>query len=89
MVNGVKYEYPFINSGGHPFLGEDKFFIGYVVINGRQYTDLKIKYDICIQKIVLNYTFFSPDIQCEYMVIVRGISDNEQPMHGECNFTEK
>ncbi len=59
LVNGIKYVYLFFNSSGHPFLGEDRFYTGYAVINGRQYPDLKIKYDICIQRIVLNHTFFS------------------------------
>lgn len=58
LVNGIKYEYLLFNSSGHPFLGEDRFYTGYAVINGRQYPDIKIKYDICIQRIVLNYTFF-------------------------------
>ncbi|GAH52909.1 unnamed protein product [marine sediment metagenome] len=58
LVNGVKYEYLFFISSGHPFLGEDRFYTGYAVINGRQYPDLKIKYDIYIQRIILNHTFF-------------------------------
>ncbi|MCK4700218.1 MAG: hypothetical protein KAT38_07780 [Bacteroidales bacterium] len=58
LVNGIKYVYPFFNPSDHPFLGEDRFYTGYVVINGRQFPNLKIKYDICIQRIVLDYTFF-------------------------------
>ena len=59
LVNGIKYVYPFFNPSDHPFLGEDRFYTGYAVINGRQFPDLKIKYDICIQRIVLNHAFYS------------------------------
>lgn len=33
--------------------------------------------------------FFSSDLQGDYMVIVRGITDDGQVMHGECSFTVK
>jgi len=33
--------------------------------------------------------FFSSDLQGDYMVIIRGIADDGQVMHGECNFTVK
>ena len=59
LVNGVKYLYPFFNPSDHPFLGENRFYTGSAVINGCKYPDLKIKYDICIQRIVLNHTFYS------------------------------
>lgn len=59
LVNGIKYVYPFFNPSDHPFLGEDRFYTGYAVINGRQYPDIKIKYDICIQRIILNHAFYS------------------------------
>ncbi len=59
LINGIKYVYPFFNSSDHPFLGEDRFYTGYAVINGRQFPDLKLKFDICIQRIVLNHPFFS------------------------------
>lgn len=59
LVNGTIYGNLFFISSGHPFLGEDRFYTGYAVINGRQYLDLKIKYDICIQRIVLIHTFTS------------------------------
>jgi len=59
LVNGIKYEYTFFNPSDHPFLGEDRFYTGSAVINGRQFPDLKIKYDVCIQKIVLNHSFYS------------------------------
>jgi len=59
LINGIKYVYPFFNPSDHPFLGEDRFYTGSAVINGRQFPDLKIKYDICIQRIVLNHVFFS------------------------------
>jgi len=33
--------------------------------------------------------FFSSDLKGDYMVIIRGITDDGQPMHGECSFTVK
>ena len=33
--------------------------------------------------------FFSFDLKGDYMVIIRGITDDGQPMHGECSFTVK
>ena len=61
LVNGVKYVYTFFNPSDHPFLGEDRFYTGSAVINGCQFPDLKIKYDIWIQRIVLNHTFYSDE----------------------------
>ena len=33
--------------------------------------------------------FFSSDLQGDYMIIVRGITNDGQPMHGECSITVK
>ncbi|MCK4700141.1 MAG: hypothetical protein KAT38_07390, partial [Bacteroidales bacterium] len=38
---------------------------------------------------IVNLDFFSSDLQGDYMVIVRGITDDGQVMHGECSFTVK
>lgn len=57
LVNGAKYVYLYLNSNEHPFLGNDRFYTGSVIINNRQYPDIEIKYDIYNQSIILNHTF--------------------------------
>ena len=59
LVNGIRYLYPYARAHGHPFLGENRFYTGYAVINGHYYQDLLFKYDICNQQIILNHTFLS------------------------------
>ncbi len=59
LVNGIRYLYPYARAFGHPFLGENRFYTGYAVINGQYYPELHFKYDICNQQIILNHTFLS------------------------------
>ncbi len=59
LVNGIRYLYPYARAHGHPFLGENRFYTGYAVINGHYYQDLLFKYDICNQQLILNHTFLS------------------------------
>ena len=58
LINGIKYLYLYSNSNGHPFLGEDRFYNGRLVINGREYQGVHLKYDIYNQNIILQYFLF-------------------------------
>jgi hypothetical protein len=59
LINGRRYVNLYPTAAGHPFLGEDKFYRGNIVINNISYTNVDIKYDICNQKIHLQYPYFS------------------------------
>jgi len=39
--------------------------------------------------VTVGLDFFSSDLQGDYMVIIRGITDDGQVIHGECSFTVK
>jgi len=59
LINGIKYLnlYPF--SKGHPFLDDDKFYKGNLMINNELYQGVEIKYDIHNQQVILQYHHFS------------------------------
>jgi hypothetical protein len=59
LINGRRYVNLYPTAEGHPYFGEDKFYRGYIVINNISYTNVEIKYDICNQKIILQYPHFS------------------------------
>ena len=58
LINGIQYVNPFSDSEEHPFLGDDQFYDGYAVINDRQYSGLRLKYDIYRHGVVLRYEPF-------------------------------
>lgn len=58
-MNGLRYINIYPSAEGHPFLDEDRFYQGNVVINKQLYRDVEIKYDICNQEIILQYQYFS------------------------------
>jgi hypothetical protein len=59
LMNGIRYINIYPSAEGHPFLGEDRFYQGNVVINNQLFRDVEIKYDICNQEIILQYQHFS------------------------------
>ncbi len=59
LINGIRYLNLFPNSDGHPFLAEDQFYNGRLVIGNTEYVDVDFKYDICDQNIILQYSPFS------------------------------
>ncbi len=59
LINGTRYVNLYPTAEGHPFLGEDDFYRGNIVINNISYSNVEIKYDICNQKIILQYPYFS------------------------------
>ena len=58
LVNGIRYLNLYPTAEGHPFLGEDRFYKGTIVINKKVYQDVELKYDICNQEIILQYSYF-------------------------------
>ncbi|MCK4855053.1 MAG: hypothetical protein KAT31_12340 [Bacteroidales bacterium] len=53
LINGIEYVNLHIQSEGHKFLDEDKFYKGRVVIDNKVYKDVFLKYDIYNQKVLL------------------------------------
>jgi hypothetical protein len=52
LVNGEVYVNKYYFANGHPFLGVDEFQKGSVIIAGKLYNDVFIKYDIYNQQVV-------------------------------------
>jgi hypothetical protein len=59
LINGIRYVNLYPSAEGHPFLGEDSFYKGNIIINNLIYRDMEIKYDICNQEIILQYPYFT------------------------------
>jgi hypothetical protein len=59
LINGRRYVNLYSTADGHPFLGENSFYRGNIIINNKSYKDVEIKYDICNQEILLQYKYFS------------------------------
>ena len=59
LINGRRYVNLYIIADGHPFLGDNSFYRGNIIINNKSYKDLEIKYDIYNQEILLQYTYFT------------------------------
>jgi hypothetical protein len=53
LVNGIEYINLHIRTTGHKFLDEDEFYKGRVVIDGKDYKDVFLKYDIFNQQVLL------------------------------------
>ena len=59
LINGIKYLYLYSDIEGHPFLGENRFYIGSLVIADREYRDVYLKYDLYNQNMILQFNPFS------------------------------
>jgi hypothetical protein len=59
LINGRRYVNVYPGADGHPFLGENIFYRGNIIINNKVYREVEIKYDICDQHIILQYPYFS------------------------------
>jgi hypothetical protein len=55
LINGRKYTPAYPLAPGHPYLDEKDFFNGTVTINGILYSEVKLKYNIHEQRIILEY----------------------------------
>jgi hypothetical protein len=54
LVNGLSFEDKYRNVQGHRFLGDDYFYPGSVILRGKEYKDVRIKYNIFEEQLVLS-----------------------------------
>jgi len=59
LVNGVQYYNRYRASLGHPYFLGDMFQMGSATIRGRNYSDVKLKYDLFSQHLEVEYQDFS------------------------------
>ncbi|MBN2610888.1 MAG: hypothetical protein JXB00_04950 [Bacteroidales bacterium] len=57
LVNGMKYYNLHYSATGNPFLISEKSSEGWINLNGVEYRDILLKYDICNQQVILEYTY--------------------------------
>ena len=55
LIHGTRYYNLYPTAPGNPFLDPDEFRTGSVIINEREYTNVRLKYDICDQRLLLRY----------------------------------
>ncbi len=53
LINGIYHENYYLNALGHPFLMENRFYPGSVVIHNKLYRNLTLKFNIYDQNIVI------------------------------------
>ena len=59
LVNGIRYLQIPMLAEGHPFIKENRFSPGRIVIGQKEFHGTELKYDICNQQIILSYKDFS------------------------------
>jgi hypothetical protein len=62
LVSGEYYHEPIFNTEkieGHPFLIDGEWKDGYVIIDGVKFDNLRLRYDLTIQKVILQYNNIS------------------------------
>lgn len=68
LVNGIRYLQIPALAEGHPFMRENRFSAGRIVIGQKEFRGTELKYDICNQQIILNYKDFSGSDQVIVLV---------------------
>lgn len=58
LYSGLLYYKRFVQYKGNPYFPEDSFYEGYVSIRGVAYENVRLKYDIFSQYLILEYTDF-------------------------------
>ncbi len=53
FINGINHENYYLNALGHPFLNEDRFYPGFIVIHSKQYNNIQLKFNIFDQNLVI------------------------------------
>ncbi len=53
LANGVIYTDTYWRKEGHQFLGEDRIYTGDIVLRGKKYEGLGMKYDICNRQLII------------------------------------
>jgi hypothetical protein len=56
LVSGKYFENLYVNDLGHPYFLEDEYKKGYLVIHNQKFENLRLKYNIWEQTIVVQYT---------------------------------
>lgn len=62
LVNGIFYEDYYRNAIGHPFFLENQFYTGTLVFRNKRYENIKMKYDIYEQQLVIYYVLFNSNV---------------------------
>jgi hypothetical protein len=55
LIHGTRYYDLYPNAPGNPFMEPDEFRTGSVIINAREYKPVRLKYDICNQRVLMRY----------------------------------
>ena len=56
LINGRLLMPNRIKTYGHPYLGEDKFLTGEIIVNNRHFKDVELKYDILEQHVITEFS---------------------------------
>lgn len=54
LLNGIYYENPYYKALAHPFLDDGNFQVGSVIFRNKKYDEVRMKYDIYDQQIIIN-----------------------------------
>jgi hypothetical protein len=86
LINGIEYVNLHLRSDGHKFLGEDKYYPGWVIIDGQVYHDVSLKYDIFNQHLLLLVQHQSGGIK---QIILNNLRLDEFEINGRifCKYT--
>lgn len=63
MYNGKKYYRKNLNASGHPFWLKEENFTGNIVLNGKMYSNLQLKYELHEQLFILTYRDYNGVLQ--------------------------
>lgn len=55
LIHGTRYYDLYPAAPGNPFLEPDEFRTGSVIINTKEYKPVRLKYDICNQRVIMRY----------------------------------
>jgi hypothetical protein len=79
LISGIEYYSLTPRALGNEFLGTGEFADGRLIINGKEYTNVKIRYDIYNQRINLHFNY---DSMAANTVIIENYKIDEFEMNG-------
>jgi len=56
LIHGTRYYNLFPAAPGNPFFEPDEFRTGSVIINDKEYTNVRLKYELCNQRLLLRHS---------------------------------
>jgi hypothetical protein len=74
LINGIYNENYYRNALGHPFMLENRFYPGYIVIHNKRFNNLSLKYNLFEQNVVLVHDLNTSN-QVEYIPPVAFVSE--------------